>query len=583
MSKIVYLCSKEPDFADSLREDIEAVSKRIIPDNICARAAEILESDGIAYGIINPTETIEKNGSSVLMGQAFEEDSEWWLTGTPGPDGSYAIFRADEFSVELLTDVVASRTIWYFMDEEVFMASTSQRALVMLMKSFEFNPKLVSWMLSTGSLGPFNSWDSRIKMVPPDSVVSLNRLSWEIETVSQPTMFLTEKVSDAVHQERLAKGLTDTFSSLKLDFRKWALPLSGGFDSRSILCFFKSIGQDISKLRTITWGIKESAGKDGNDASVAKKVAGHFKVHHTYYPTDLGSESIEEILNRFLICGEGRVDHLSGYMDGFKIWKTLYEDNIEGIIRGDESFGLMPVDSSIHVCSRLGITLCTDFSNLEDYREYGIACQEFPDQLQLRAKESLGQWRDRLYQQFRVPVILSALNDLKLSYVEVINPLLSKKIIFCTRQIPDNLRLNKALFKTIVNKISPQIEYANSSAILDKREILRWKPVADLLTQEVNSDTANGIFSRRFLKKINANISTAKNSSNRKSGSLKGVVSRYMPSWLKGNLIKIVPKPAVDNYVLAFRIFMTTKMYRLLTEDAEILENKDKSRSDLFV
>jgi len=42
------------------------------------------------------------------------------------------------------------------------------------------------------------------------------------------------------HIERLSESIRQTIKSLELiDFRNWVLPLSGGYDSRAILCFIK--------------------------------------------------------------------------------------------------------------------------------------------------------------------------------------------------------------------------------------------------------------------------------------------------------------------------------------------------------
>jgi len=61
----------------------------------------------------------------------------------------------------------------------------------------------------------------------------------------------------------------------------------------------------------------------------------------------------------------------------------------------------------------------------------------------------LRDWRDRLYQQYRVPFLLAALSDLKLGYVEIVNPLLSDSVIDLIRQLPDSLRTHKVLLRNI--------------------------------------------------------------------------------------------------------------------------------------
>ena len=60
-----------------------------------------------------------------------------------------------------------------------------------------------------------------------------------------------------------------------------------------------------------------------------------------------------------------------------------------------------------------------------------------------RSGESLTVWRDTLYHEYRIPVYLAALGDLKLPYVEQMNPLLSRKILTVFRCFPDHLRKGK--------------------------------------------------------------------------------------------------------------------------------------------
>ncbi|WP_282163379.1 hypothetical protein, partial [Ulvibacterium marinum] len=117
----------------------------------------------------------------------------------------------------------------------------------------------------------------------------------------------------------------------------------------------------------------------------------------------------------------------SGYMDGFKIWKTLFEDGVQGIIRGDLAYGIKLLDETI-IRSFAGFALCTDLLNPQDYEKYNIPKQEVPDFIQKRDDESLNEYSDRLYRQYRVPTVVSALSDLKLGHVEQITPLLSRGI-----------------------------------------------------------------------------------------------------------------------------------------------------------
>ncbi|HJW75750.1 MAG TPA: hypothetical protein VJ787_08805, partial [Thermoleophilia bacterium] len=74
-------------------------------------------------------------------------------TGSGAPDGSFVIVRDGRRFLELVSDIVGSRTLWYVLTDQAFLASTSQRALVALLGDFALSRVAVAWMLSSGSLG----------------------------------------------------------------------------------------------------------------------------------------------------------------------------------------------------------------------------------------------------------------------------------------------------------------------------------------------------------------------------------------------------------------------------------------------
>src|SRR5690606_559339 len=67
-----------------------------------------------------------------------------------------------ENTISLTSDLVASRTVWYYLDEDTFIASSSQRMIIAALQRFDINTQAIVWMLSTGSLGPGHSWDRHI-------------------------------------------------------------------------------------------------------------------------------------------------------------------------------------------------------------------------------------------------------------------------------------------------------------------------------------------------------------------------------------------------------------------------------------
>jgi len=572
MAKCIYISARQP-LQGSIKNSLRTICDKLAPDNIIANEPKIVISEYVAYGVMNPTTPLLEKESSLLMGQIFDKPENWNLPGTEFPDGSYALFRDGKEHCEIVSDPLASRTIWYYKDENLFVSSTSQRAIVMYLESFDFDERVIPWMLSTGTLGPTFSWDKRINRVPADSSVILDKNNWTISLRSNPIQFdITNKPSEA-HKKDLVDTLNNFFRSLDLDYKSWVLPLSGGFDSRAILCFLAK-NTNVQRLRTVTWGLESSLSIKGNDAYVARELGEKMNVPHTYYLTDLSTEPIERIVNRYVLLGEGRIDHVAAYMDGFNIWKTLFENGIKGTIRGDECFGWIRVSSALRVKLSTGCALCSDYSNLKEYRRYGIPTQQMPEFLKRRKGETFAMWRDRLYQEYRVPSVLSALSDLKFSYVEQISPFLSRKILRQVRQLPDSLRTEKRIFKNIVRAMSPKIDFATSAAVALVDDIFKRKQFVKFLRSELSSDNAKKIWREEFLDFILKGMKTeAKDkTSNSLSASLRSYAKRYLPLSFINVMRKISP-PAVDKNVLAFRVFLICKMNETLRKDA--LTKKD--------
>ena len=468
---------------------------------------------------------------------------------------------------EIVSDSVGSRALWYYNDNDMFLVSTSQRAIVLFLENFEFNEKVIPWMLSTGTLGPDFSWDKRIRKLRPGTSIILHKEKWELEEKTHEIAISENKRNFAGHKKVLLAAIHSTFKNVSFDLSKWILPLSGGHDSRAILYLIKNAVQNPGDIRSITWGLAESINKEGNDAYVAKKVAETTGIQHKYYHTDISKDSSQDILKRFIENGEGRIDHISGYADGFAIWKTLFEDGVEGIIRGDEGFGWGTVASPLRVRYHLGCALCTDFSNLMDYRHYGIPEQENPPYMKQQESESLNTWRDRLYHRYRIPTVLSALSDLKLGYVEQSTPLLSDKIIHAVRTLPDRLRTEKLLFKKIMRDFRPKLEYATSSATSSPKNILKSYDMVNYLRNELKSADATSLFSNEFLEMVSnkATVSQGKVLKPSFIHKLHLMFIKHAPQWIR-NRISSNRKLAVDPNILLLRVYIIIYMHRLLSQ-----------------
>ncbi|MGE0372212.1 MAG: asparagine synthase-related protein, partial [Gammaproteobacteria bacterium] len=442
-------------------------------------------------GVFNPNSAVLVQNSSVCLGSLADPGAEWGRTQAPRPDGSYALFRSDDRRVELISDACASRTLWYVQTDDLFVASTSQRAIVTVLGNYQPNPDAHAWMLSAGNIGPGLSWDRRIRCVAGNASVVLDREAWTLQESGSHVEFAPRRAPDRVHREAFIQALRETFGRLRIDYTTWHLMLSGGFDSRCILLML----ENKAGLHSITWGLASARDEPKSDAVVAQTLADHFGIAHEYYATDITEQGIDSVFERLLTAGEGRTDTISAYMDGCHIWSRLFSAGIGGVIRGDVVFSPYRVYSEDDVRRINGAMFLKDFANLARLGGSSAETQYWPERLHRRAGESLSTWRDRLTYEYRCPVIWAALNEIKSSYVEVMSPLLSRRVLDVIVALPDHLRDGRSMYREIVAGLSPPIAFAEHNAIESTADILTSPAVARYLRASLDTAEARDLLS----------------------------------------------------------------------------------------
>jgi asparagine synthetase B (glutamine-hydrolysing) len=565
MSKILYVCYRSNQTTISPVK-LQKICNELEAKNIDNKEPFIYGLGNIGYGITNPGNSLRRSKSSVLLGEIFGNDQNWNEIGNQTLDGNFAIFRSNKKYVEIKTDFLGTRSIWYYYDEKIIIASTSQKAIISYLGNFEFNKDCIPWIISTGSLGPGHSWDKRIKKVPADGSIIINKNNWSIKTITNEVEFNTTKYSLKESRTLLRNTLLDVFKSINLDFEKWPITLSGGHDSRSILLLFKKSKEKIPTFKTITWAAKNRIIEKNGDAYIANRVSEVLETNHQLFNIELSPDSLNSIINNFLHLGEGRIDHITAYLDNFQLWKRIYDSNIEGLIRGDEVFGWNKIYSPLIVKSSIGLTLIQDYSNLNKYEFLNSLQQEIPEGLNQGKNESISTWRDRVYQKYRIPYIQSALGDLKYSYVEQINPYLSKKIVQLTRTMPDNLRTDKRLFKQVMKELAIDVPFAQRDSTLDFKKILREETSVNLLKDELQSEYARKIFPESFLNQVINNLKIAQRNPVVKKGIRNKLIS-LVPLKLKKFVVQNKTSLNLDENLLAFRILIICRMHKELSKN----------------
>ena len=209
--------------------------------------------------------------------------------------------------------------------------------------------------------------------------------------------------------------------------------------------------------------------------------------------------------------------------------------------------------------------LCGEVANLEPHlAAFGLEGHALPAPLARRDGESLLTWRDRLYLQFRATCVLSALTETKSAFVEVANPLLSRRSLAVACALPDALRLDKALFREVVRDVVPDLPFARRHGGRKMGDVLRQPEVRRLLAASLASATARGAFGDRLVGWVRDELGLVRQA---------GAKAYRAVARLAGRRAEPVPDtagPLVHPLRLAFRIHMARVMIDRLSADAAV-------------
>ncbi len=563
MAKLLLVCHRDPDrnldprFFDSL-------SREIIPDNIDPGAPGVLSAPGIDLGVINPNKSVLTHNTSACLGYLIDSDDAWSRPLGVRPDGSFALFRSDDRVVELVSDAGASRTIWYAMTDELFLASTSQRAIIRVLKSYQPNRDAFVWMLSAGNLGPGLSWDRRIRCVEGNSAVVLDRLSWTITENVSRIEFRARSAPDHVHRDELTSALKEVFGKSRIDHSTWYLLLSGGLDSRCILLML----ENKAGLRSVTWGLSSALEVEKSDAVIARALADHYGLEHAYYNTDIAARNIENVFARLLVAGEGRTDTISAYMDGCDIWRRFFDAGVSGVIRGDIVFSPYRVYTEYDVRRIDSAVFMQDYRNLGRLSPLFGENQYWPEHLHRREQESLSTWRDRLTYEYRCPAIWAALNEIKASYVEVMNPLLSRRVVETIVTLPDHLRDGRSLYRRIISELSPAIGFAEHNAIENTAAILGSPAVVGHLVEALDTAGARALLSDELINLVVNNIKVSASGRQTSNSRVPGFIKQLIPERIRAYKKRLTESRDLNINLLALRAYIIVAMNARLNRDA---------------
>ena len=555
--------------APTVRATLASLARHLSPDNIHANHPDVFEEEGLARVVINPVASVRVADHGVLLGVLFE-DADWFALGAPPPDGAFAIVRHDKDQVELLTDAFASRTVWYVHSDDLFLAATSQRALVAIQGDYEPCPEAVTWMVASGNLGPEHGWDRRLRRVPAATRLRLDRRTWSLTSARSELRYVPRTLPEQDHLARIRESIFAACAQLRLDGAKTALTLSGGHDSRSLLV---GLTHAHVPATCLTWGLRSSMADPRNDAFIARQLAERFGLRHEYLVLDPGDRPMRDCFSRFLRAGEGRVEDFGGYTDGFDGWRHIFEAGISVVLRGDSpgwGFPFEPFNDSWARSVVHRTTLVDDYPEGEIIHALDLAPQRPPSWIFMAEGETLDQYRDRIYNEFELPTCMAAFNDVKCAYAEVVNPLFARTVVTTASELPDELRHLRKGFERVVDGLVPDVPFAVRGADEPLDRSLARGPVQAELLRELASADARQVFSTSALDAVTADLERPLSETKRRlRARARAAVPRRLVSAVRavGLAPYVHPHLHGDARTIAYRMYIASRMAAILRED----------------
>lgn len=517
--------------------------------------------------------SIDFNGFSFRTGTALIHDTHGSFSEMARGFVSLAV-DCDSDKILVRSNLVGGRAAWYYKDSDLFILSSSQRAIVRFLGSFEFNEQAMVWMLSTGNLGPGNSWDKRLVQLGADSNLSLTRATWELEhrRLTRPKREANYRNSDHVFFDP-NDACQDLFSILNYSHEHEVLALNGGVKSRLLL---SRIQDDYGRMDTVTWGPLTAKEANDSDAYIAAQLAEQAKVANFYFATDLSASDFTTHIEQYIRSGEGRVDLDDPFLAPSYLWNKLASKQYKILYRGDSMDNFLTPGSEKEIGLSLGFHRMEDNESMVALEQFDLPQQEFPALLLREPTESLQEWSNRLLQTFHIPNVVTGFHDLASSYLEVFNPffheyLLNNQKFFSQMRVD----VRNMPSRQIYPGASP-IPWARPKQLNEPFYLLRSARFVAAFLDEFHSVDSSSLFGKKLLQWLQKHLIVEDDRVNSFEVSTRRFWRKHF-SWPLYNYSHLNYKGyRVDFNRMAYRCYLISRICNLFKEDArsfQALEN----------
>jgi hypothetical protein len=274
---------------------------------------------------------------------------------------------------------------------------------------------------------------------------------------------------------------------------------------------------------------------------------------------------------------EGQGCDFGAYTDGMAMWKAFFEEGIAGIIRGDEpGMGCTVSNTERAILREHCRVLVSDYPADHPIHRLGLPEVEPDDDLRRRPGESLRSWGARLEEEWFYPALLSLLNPVKEGYVEVVNPLASRRVTEVTRGLPDHLFAQREGLALVVRSLGSDMPVATASALDEGSPF--WDDDRGLasMRRALEGDSAERVLSRPALDVVLAGLSRPAQQAAARRG-VKGVMRAVVPRRVIDRVRPVWPL-RLGGRELAYRTYVAARMADMLAGDAAALGGERGAR-----
>jgi len=313
----------------------------------------------------------------------------------------------------------------------------------------------------------------------------------------------------------------------------------------------------------LTWGAPDAFTTEKHDAVVAKRVCERLNLPFTYLEERTGWDDPERCFAQFVAYGEGMVDHL--HMQSLRppIAEWCATRGASIMVRGDEAFGWRAVRTEAQC--RHGNDLVTAAELREGWPELRAywKAQTVPSVMERRADETVPGYRDRLYREVRCPAVLAGLNGGYARHLEVVNPFLDRRLVTAFARLDDAARTNKRAFQRYVDRVLPDIPFAEFAAISETRDLLRRPAVRAFLGDRLGSEDLRDLFGAAVCERLQRGLAGAATGAPRRGrGALAESAIRLAgKERLRGLLTLLPSRPQVSAERMALRLVTVAELH----------------------